>query len=91
MVKALDDLTGMIDDLKEGDSVEEIAVKLKAYQEMMLPHLKDEEDRCLPLMRAYFTQKEIEPLIQKIVASGPKVRSLRRMRCWRVFCQNDEI
>jgi Hemerythrin HHE cation binding domain len=49
--------------------------KLKSYQESMLAHLKEEEDTCLPLTRAYFTHDEIASKIQQIIGKGPKVRT----------------
>lgn len=73
MVKSLEDIKDLINNLKEGDSLEKTALNLKSYQDGLLPHLKDEEDRCLPLTRAYFTAEELNPIIMKIVGSGPKV------------------
>ncbi len=67
----------MVDSLKDGDSVEKIALNLKSYQDDLLPHFKDEEDRCLPLVRAYFTAEELAPTVMKIIGAGPKVRSHR--------------
>ena len=40
---------------------------------MMLPHLKHEEDVLLPLLRAYFTHKDVAPIVKEIVANGPNV------------------
>eukprot|EP00930_Biecheleria_cincta_P025791 TRINITY_DN1829_c0_g1_i3.p1 TRINITY_DN1829_c0_g1~~TRINITY_DN1829_c0_g1_i3.p1 ORF type:complete len:318 (-),score=54.86 TRINITY_DN1829_c0_g1_i3:234-1136(-) len=42
-----------------------------AYEEMLLPHLLEEEVGPLPLMRAYFRPEEIAPIVQKIVGKGP--------------------
>lgn len=42
-----------------------------AYEEMLLPHLREEESGPLPLMRAYFKPDEITPIVQKVVGKGP--------------------
>jgi hypothetical protein len=41
------------------------------YQQYMLPHLKEEEEIGLPLVRAYFTPADIEPLIMKAIKASP--------------------
>lgn len=41
------------------------------YEEMLLPHLTEEEVGPLPLMRAYFRPDEIAPVVKKIVGKGP--------------------
>lgn len=43
------------------------------YDGHMQPHLREEEESGLELMRAYFIPKEIDPMVQKIVAKGPKI------------------
>jgi hemerythrin-like domain-containing protein len=55
-------------------SLERVLSELLDYEKIMLPHLKQEEDQCLPLMRAYFTPKEVNRLMQKMNAFAPKVR-----------------
>jgi hemerythrin-like domain-containing protein len=74
LVKKLEELESILDSLKVGDHLQNSDLLLHwiIYQEMMLPHLQEEEDIGLPLMRAYFTQKDIAPLIQKLAAHGPK-------------------
>jgi hypothetical protein len=41
----------------------------------MLPHLKEEEEVGLPLLRAYFTQEDILPIIKKLVANETKLET----------------
>jgi hypothetical protein len=65
----------MCKDMKEGDSVDALTKEFIDYEIMMLPHLLQEEEDCLPLMRAYFTPAECAPKIQEIIGEGPKVRS----------------
>ena len=36
----------------------------------MFPHLKEEEDIAVPLMRAYFTKEDLRPLIMKLIKKG---------------------
>ena len=69
----MDKLAEMTRNVKEGGSVAELLAQMVVYEELSLPHFKQEEVECLPLMRAYFTPKEIAVQVQKIVAKGPKV------------------
>ena len=43
-----------------------------AYEAMMLPHLKEEEEIALPLMRAYFTKKDLKPVVSKLIKHSPE-------------------
>lgn len=43
------------------------------YKKNMLPHLLEEEETALPLMRAFFEPREINPTIQKIIGKMPPV------------------
>jgi hemerythrin-like domain-containing protein len=74
LVKEFEKLESILSSLKVGDHLQpsELLQHWSIYQEMMLPHLQEEEDIGLPLMRAYFTQMDITPLIQKLMAHGPK-------------------
>jgi hemerythrin-like domain-containing protein len=76
VIAKLDKLAKIVKSLgqKEGDSVDELMTELKEYEVMMLPHLKTEEDECLPLLRAYFTKPEIGKVTQSILSKSPKVR-----------------
>ena len=69
----LEKLKATIEGLKEGVTVDSLAAACEKYETDMLPHLKQEEIECLPLMRAYFTPEEIGPKIQEIIGNGPKV------------------
>jgi hemerythrin-like domain-containing protein len=66
---------------QEGDSVDQLLKEMKHYQEIMLPHLKQEEDECLPLQRAYFTPKEIGVFLQKILSESPKAELGSFVKC----------
>mmetsp|Transcript_3805 Transcript_3805/g.5681 ORF Transcript_3805/g.5681 Transcript_3805/m.5681 type:complete len:110 (-) Transcript_3805:18-347(-) len=41
----------------------------------MREHLHDEEETALPLMRAYYTKKEMKPFVMKIVERSPAVET----------------
>eukprot|EP00538_Stauroneis_constricta_P002849 CAMPEP_0119558162 /NCGR_PEP_ID=MMETSP1352-20130426/10229_1 /TAXON_ID=265584 /ORGANISM="Stauroneis constricta, Strain CCMP1120" /LENGTH=272 /DNA_ID=CAMNT_0007605429 /DNA_START=88 /DNA_END=906 /DNA_ORIENTATION=+ len=68
----LDKLCAAVDGLKAGQGVANLCDLMVAYEEMMLPHLLEEEEQCLPLARAYFTAAEIAPKVQEILGHGPK-------------------
>eukprot|EP00930_Biecheleria_cincta_P025790 TRINITY_DN1829_c0_g1_i2.p1 TRINITY_DN1829_c0_g1~~TRINITY_DN1829_c0_g1_i2.p1 ORF type:complete len:290 (-),score=59.50 TRINITY_DN1829_c0_g1_i2:234-1058(-) len=69
LMKQLNLMKGLFDGLS--DSAAELHQAWLAYEEMMLPHLLEEEVGPLPLMRAYFRPEEIAPIVQKIVGKGP--------------------
>jgi hypothetical protein len=69
----LESLNTMCAGVKEGSTVAELCKVMQDYETAMLPHLLEEEEQCLPLMRAYFTPEEIGPKIQEIIGNGPKV------------------
>jgi hypothetical protein len=73
----LESLKNMCEGVKEGSTVAELSKDMQDYETMMLPHLLTEEEECLPLMRAYFTDKEIAPKVQEIIGNGPKVSYAR--------------
>jgi len=60
----------------EKSKVNKIIDDLVDFEADMLPHLKHEEDGCLPLMRAYFTKADLEPKIKEIIEKDPPVRFL---------------
>jgi hypothetical protein len=68
----LDKLETLIKELKEGGPIDTLLTVWIDYEDNMKPHLLFEEEQGLPLMRAYFTPKEIEPIIQEIVKNGPR-------------------
>jgi len=69
----LSKLEKMFHTLKIGSKADDLHEEWKQYEIMMLPHLKEEEETALPLLRAYFTPKEFLPVIQKIMKHGPKI------------------
>mmetsp|Transcript_3973 Transcript_3973/g.10008 ORF Transcript_3973/g.10008 Transcript_3973/m.10008 type:complete len:256 (+) Transcript_3973:32-799(+) len=69
VVSALKKATGLAEALAEGDkgAVEALAATVTEYRDILLPHLKEEEEQGLPLMRAFFTPAEVAPKVQEII------------------------
>jgi hemerythrin-like domain-containing protein len=66
--KKLEDIESCIKSLEMSSPIQPLLTHLKEYQALILPHLKHEEDVGLPLQRAYFTQQEMSPIIQKLMS-----------------------
>ena len=75
IVKDMSEIDGIIKGLKPGDAsmMKPLVESLTKYEVCLLSHLTEEEGSGLVLMRAYFTPKEIAPMVQKIVAKGPTI------------------
>ena len=67
------EISGMVEKLSPGDTLTALLTSVEEYEKELLPHLIEEEECGLLLMRAYFTYGEIAPLVQKIIANGPIV------------------
>lgn len=67
----LKEIEKKIELLKVGGTIDDLLETWIAYETMMLPHLQQEEEIGLPLMRAYFTKEDMAPIIQKLVAHSP--------------------
>lgn len=67
LVVSMDKLSVLVKALKVGDKADNLLSSYVELEKLMLPHLKQEEDECLPLCRAYFTQEECLPKIQEII------------------------
>jgi len=52
-----------------------LSVSWKAYKADLFPHLKAEEDICIPLMRAYFTMSRVHHMAHKLARTGPRVET----------------
>jgi hypothetical protein len=64
-----------IEVLKVGGTVDDLLETWIEYETMMLPHLQQEEEIGIPLMRAYFTKEDMTPIIQKLVAHSPALET----------------
>jgi hypothetical protein len=67
LVELLESLNTSFQTLRPGMTVDPLLEQLLHYQSAILPHLKEEEDIALPLMRAYFTLQEFKPITMKLV------------------------
>lgn len=72
LVDKMQQVSQMFANMKEGDNAEPYIKVMKEYQAIMLPHLKEEEDYFLPLLRAYFTPEEFKPYIMKVIQDNTK-------------------
>jgi hypothetical protein len=68
----LEKLKTLSKDLKEGATVDTLFTTWVDYEDNMKPHLREEEVQGLPLMRAYFTPEEIEPIVKELVKNSPQ-------------------
>jgi len=68
-VKAIE---AVVDALKVGDGVDELLALWKDYRELMEPHLTEEEQEIVPLMRKHFTRKEAGEKIASILKEASK-------------------
>jgi len=57
----------IVENLSAGDSIDELLREWKVYEDIVLPHLKEEEEIGLPLYHAYFTQEEGNAMEQAII------------------------
>jgi hypothetical protein len=57
--------------IKVGGTIDDLLETWIEYETRMLPHVKQEEEIGIPLMRAYFTKEDMASMIQKLVANSP--------------------
>ena len=51
--------------------------EMNNYETMLLPHLLQEEEEALPLMRAYFVPAEIRKLMQIVMKGADPVSLIK--------------
>lgn len=67
-------LTKLISSLRPGDTIVPIYQELKNFvEQFVLPHFQQEEDECIPLMRAYFQHIELKSMLLNMLMDGPDV------------------
>ena len=66
-------LKSLVKELKVGGNLEELRSELKIYQSIILPHMDEEEAELIPLMRTFFTPKEMGGISREFFTTGPKV------------------
>jgi hypothetical protein len=67
LVEKLLKAQSVVNNLKEGDSIKPLMNVFKEYQDVVYPHLQEEEDTLITLYHAYFTPKEMKDLTDKII------------------------
>ena len=65
-------LRPLIDTLQEGDTCDKVLTQLQHYENVLLPHMKEEEETMIPLLRKYFTPSEMSPISRQFFTNGPK-------------------
>jgi len=72
LVECMEAIAAAVSKLAAGDSLVGLRLLWERYEAFMLPHLHEEEQVGLPLVRAYFTPAEIDKLVGQILkASDP--------------------
>jgi len=69
----MDSIAACVKVLKPGDSLAGLRTLWLHYETIMFPHLHEEEQVGLPLVRAYFTPKEIERMVASFMKEGDPV------------------
>ena len=77
--KEIQKLRPLIRKLKEGDTCNDVYRQLEHYENVLLPHMKEEEDTMIPLLRKHFTPSEMSPISRQFFTNGPKVRRQKIM------------
>jgi len=75
IIESMDDISKIVEELKEGDSLDYLLSSVHAYKTLLLPHLSEEEDIALPLLRSYFTPEEVKVPLNKILKTMNKEES----------------
>lgn len=72
LVTLMNEIKNAVDELKTGDSLVRLLDLMESYQTTMFPHLAEEERVALPLLRNYFTPKEVKEKVAEIMqTTGP--------------------
>jgi len=70
LVKCMDEISAIV---KKFTNAAQLLPKWKEYRNFVYPHLHEEEQVGLPLLRAYFTPEEFAPLLQSILKKASKL------------------
>jgi len=73
LVAAMESISACVKALQPGDSLANLRTLWLHYESIMLPHLHEEEQVGLPLVRAYFTPDEIEKVVASFMKNGDPV------------------
>jgi len=73
LVAAMDAIAAHVRSLAAGSTLSGLLRLWATYEALMLPHLYEEEQVGLPLVRAYFTPKEVEKVVASFMQKGDPV------------------
>lgn len=73
LVASMDAIAAHVRSLAAGSTLSGLVPLWAAYEQLMLPHLYEEEQVGLPLVRAYFTPKEVERVVASFMQKGDPV------------------
>jgi hemerythrin-like domain-containing protein len=73
LVKKIETIKGIMLGLDVGSKVDNLLHEWIEYQDMMLPHLLEEEEVGLPLFRSYFEPKAAAKITQKIARQASRL------------------
>lgn len=73
LMDKMDQVRNAVNKLEAGNSIMDLTKLMNEYKAIMEPHLKEEEDEVLPLLRLYFTPKDLEPAVKQIIDKNTKL------------------
>jgi hemerythrin-like domain-containing protein len=75
IIERMTNVTNCVNALKEDSSLDQLSTAMSSYREYLFPHLIEEEEIALPLLRSFFTPKEVRAPLMKILKSSTKEES----------------
>ena len=67
LVALMEEITGIVDELSAGRTPAALLDKFLKYKALMEPHLAEEEQTVVPILRAFFDQKEVAAKVQPMM------------------------
>jgi len=75
VIERMTNVSNCVNALKDGTSLHKLSTAMAMYKETLFPHLLEEEQVSLPLLRSFFTPEEVKPVVMKIVKQLTKEES----------------
>merc|ERR1712205_56299 len=67
LVALMEEITGIVDELSAGRTPAALLDKFLKYKALMEPHLAEEEQTVVPILRAFFDQREVAAKVQPMM------------------------
>ena len=67
LVALMEEIAGIVDELSAGMTTSALLDKFLKYKAIMEPHLTEEEQTVVPILRAFFDQREVAAKIQPMM------------------------